>query len=95
MSTKTKTPTTTEKISQVAAQAGFLLMAGVATIGMLDLPDHPDKRVVLPSRPAFAFAENNIEAEGNNPIRREREEVAPHYISYSVVQRTATRSGKR
>ena len=70
-------------------------MAGIATIGMLDLPNTPEKRIVLPNRPSFAFAENNIESESNNPIRREREETAPHYISYNVTQRTVARAGKK
>ncbi|HEX4774867.1 MAG TPA: hypothetical protein VH234_05100 [Candidatus Saccharimonadales bacterium] len=95
MSTKTKKVTTAEKISQAATQAGYILMTAIATVGMMDLPNHPEKRIVLPNRPSFAFAENTIESEGNNPLRREREETAPHYISYSVVQRTAPSSGKR
>ena len=94
MPTKTKKVTTAEKINQAATQAGFLLMTAAATLGMLDLPNHPERRIVLPNRPIFAFAENNFEGEGNNPMRREREEAAPHYVSYSVVQRTAPRSGK-
>ena len=95
MYTKTKNQTTTEKVAEASKQAGILLMTAAATIGFLDLPNQPDKRVVLPIRPTFAFAENNIEPEANNPIRREREETAPHYVSYSVSQRTVARSGKK
>jgi hypothetical protein len=94
MSTKTKKPSTSDKLVQAANQAGFLLIAAAATIGMLDLPNQPEKRIVIPNRPVFAFAENNIDSEMNNPIRREREETEQHYVSYSVVQRTAPRSGK-
>lgn len=91
---KTKKQTASDKFVHVASQAGFMLMAGLATLGMLDLPNHPEKRIVLPARPVFAFAEDNVGPETANPIRREREEAAPHYVSYSVVQRTAPRSGK-
>ena len=96
MQTKTKKVTTTEKLGKVATQAGFLLMATAATLGMLELPEHPDKRVIVPSQPAFAFATNNYDqAVQNNPIRREREETAPHFTSYSVIQRTVARAGKQ
>jgi len=95
MSVKTKNQTTAEKVTEAAKQAGILLMTAAAAVGMLELPDHVDKRVVLPSRPSFVFAENNVEGENGNTLRREREEVAPHYISYSEVQRTPSRSGKR
>ena len=90
-----KTKTTSQKVSQAAKQAGFMLMAAAATVGMLDMPDHLNSRIAIPNQPAFAWANNNLESEeqGNN-IRREREEVAPHYISFSEVQRTAARSGR-
>ncbi|HSX46234.1 MAG TPA: hypothetical protein VLG27_04525 [Candidatus Saccharimonadia bacterium] len=94
MSTKTKKPSTPEKIEQAAGRVGIVLLAGAATLGLLDMPNQPEKRVVLPSRPVFAFAENNFESENVNPIRREKEDTETHYVSYSVVQRTAPRSGK-
>jgi hypothetical protein len=55
----------------------------------------PDRsvRVVVPNQPAFATA-----VPGSNydsPMQREREEATPHFISYSIVQRTAGRTGKR
>jgi hypothetical protein len=92
MSTKTKTPTTTDKLYQAAQQTGLLLMTAAVTLGMLELPEHPNAKVILPSQPAFAMANENEQL--NNPIRREKEESAPHYISYSVVQRTPARSGR-
>ena len=70
-------------------------MAAAATIGMLEMPEHPDKRVVVPHQPAFAFAtENGGNNQQDNTLRREREEAGPHYISYSVAQRTPGRTGK-
>jgi hypothetical protein len=92
MSTKTKTPNKTQQLSDFVQQAGFLLMTAAVTVGMLELPNHPNSRIALPNRPALAFANDNEEL--NNPLRREREEAAPHYISYSEVQRTPSRSGR-
>ena len=92
-----QTKTTSEILNNTAKQAGYLLLATAATLGMLDTPSHDRVRAVLPNQPVFAFEENDINVEnlqGTNSIRREREEVAPHYISYSEVQRTASRAGK-
>jgi hypothetical protein len=94
MSTKTKkTKTASESLADLAKRAGILLMSAAATTGMLELPDHPNARIMVPNQPAFAFV--NEDDELNNPIRREQEETMPHYISYSVTQRTPSRSGKR
>ncbi len=96
MSNKTKTQTTSQKIGHVATQAGLVLMAGAATLGMIDLPDRFNSRIItLPNQPAFAWANNNLDSKlQNNSLRREREEVAPHFDSYSVVHRTAGRTGR-
>ncbi len=67
-------------------------MTAAATLGMLELPEHPNSRIVLTSQPVFAMTTQNTHQ--NNPIRREREETSPHYISYSVVERTVARTGK-
>lgn len=71
-----------------------MLMTAAVTVGTFDLPEH-DKRVVVPTQYKLAFAE---EEEGvsnlNNPLRREREETGPHYVSYSETQRTPSRSGR-
>jgi hypothetical protein len=93
MSAKTKIGNSTiDQLGKVAGQAGLILMTAAVTVGMLELPDHTNSKIVLPNQPAFAFAGENEE---NNPVRREREESAPHFISYSEVQRTASRSGKQ
>jgi hypothetical protein len=83
----------TERAMEVAGQAGFLLMAAAATIGMMELPDHFDRRVVTPGQPAYAVVQERG-GDQNNPLRREREETGPHYISYSIAQRTPGRSGR-
>jgi len=93
MSNKNKNNQTLDKLNEVASQAGLVLMTAAVTLGMLELPDHTNSKIILPAQPSFAFAGENEEA--NNPIRREREESAPHYISYSEVQRTASRSGRQ
>ncbi|HVV25876.1 MAG TPA: hypothetical protein VHC21_02495 [Candidatus Saccharimonadales bacterium] len=93
MSNKNKHNPTLDKINEVAAQAGLVLMTAAVTLGMLELPDHANSKVVMPSQPSFVLANENEEA--NNPIRREREDTEPHFISYSEVQRTASRSGRQ
>jgi hypothetical protein len=92
---KIKTKTAADKLSQAGSQLGVMLMTAAVTLGMLELPEHPNSRVVVPGQPAFVFAENSGDANPNNPIRREREEeTGPHYISYSVAERTPSRTGK-
>lgn len=97
MIVKTKTvKNPLDQLSAVAQNLGLVIMTTAATVGMLEMPDHLNK-VVVPNQPAFAFAgeNSNVNNEGNtNPIRREKEEVEQHYISYSVAQRTPGRTGK-
>ena len=93
MLTKTKyTKRSTTQLSDLAEQAGILLMSAALTFGMLEMPSDRTK-VVIPNQPSFAFAGNSYE-EFNNPVSRERDETAPHFISYSEVQRTPSRTGK-
>jgi len=85
-----------DQISPIAQQAGLIVMTAAATIGMLEMPDHTGSKIIVPNQPAFAFAgENQLNDEQNNPMRREKEDVESHYISYSVAQRTPARAGKR
>ena len=91
-----KEKNTSQKINEVAKQAGIALMAMAATLGMLESPEHPNARIILPNQPSFALANVNVQfGGGGNQMIREREEAAPHYIDYSTVQRTVSRSGKR
>ncbi len=75
-----------------------MLMAAAAVAGMLELPEHGNNKIVVPTQPVFAFAgESSGEAEVN-PIRREKETEesgAHNLISYNVAQRTPARSGKQ
>jgi hypothetical protein len=93
---KTKIKNTNNKINQIARQSGLIILAAAATLGMIDTPDHLNSRINVPNQPAFAWVNNNLELheQGNN-LQREREDIAPHYIDFSVVQRTAARSGKQ
>ncbi len=88
-----KTTTITENINAIAMQGGLVLMAAATTLGMVELPEHLNKSIVL-NQPAFAMASNSSEAEQSSPIRRERDETAPHYTSYNIMQRTPGRTGK-
>ena len=93
MSDKTKKiKTTAEAVAEISQQIGILLMTTAATIGMLELPDHQGAKIIVPNQPIMARVTENEDI--NNPLRREREESAPHYINYSVTQRTPSRSGK-
>ena len=83
---------TSRNLVSLAEQVGMLLMATATVTGMMELPNHPNNRVILPGQPSFAMATENEEQ--NNPIRREREETEQHYISYSVSQRTPGRASK-
>ena len=79
-----------EQITEAAQNIGVVLMTAAVTLGIAT--DHmATGRVVLPNQPALATAGE----QGGNPLRREREESAPHYISYNVTQRTPARSGKQ
>ncbi|HVX24412.1 MAG TPA: hypothetical protein VG992_03675 [Candidatus Saccharimonadales bacterium] len=92
MSVKTKSSQVVDQIHQAAEQAGLVLMSAAVTLGMIEMPDHPNARIVLPNQPILAVEENS---ELNNPLRREKEEVEQHYISYSVAQRTPARSASK
>lgn len=96
MNTKTKNINTlnnvTAQVASAAQNVGLVMMAAATTLGLVEVSDHPMK-VALNSQPVFAY-ENSGEQE-INPVRREREEAGPHYVSYSVAQRTPGRTGKR
>ena len=83
----------TQILRNLGTQASVMLMAAATTVGVMDMQDHQSIKVVVPNQPTFAFETNNPET--NNPIMREREESAPHYVSYDVSQRTPSRHGKR
>lgn len=92
MSIKNRKISNTQKLRNLGTQASVMLMAVATTVGLMDVQDHQSIKVIVPNQPTFAFGTENTEL--NNPILREREESAPHYISYDVAQRTPSRHGK-
>lgn len=88
---ETKIPHIASKALVTTAQRiGLVVMGAAMAFSVLDLADEA-KRIVLPTQPVLVGAENNS---NDNQLRREREETAPHFISYSEVQRTPSRSGR-
>jgi hypothetical protein len=84
---------TSDQISKLAAQGGFLLMAAAATLGVAELPHQEEKRrMVLPAQPAYATI-NQVEP-GDNAVRREKDEVHPHPHTFTVASRTPGRAGR-
>ena len=95
MSNKTKTNNPIDTIQDTATQAGIVLMAAAATLGLMEVPHDPEKRAIVPHQPAFAVVTEAVDpTPGGENMRREREEVHPHYHGYSASQRTPGRTGK-
>lgn len=87
--------TTADTIGDIAASVGILLMTAATTLGMLEMPDQSNSKIIMPSQPAFALASQATEQPAeSSQLRREREETGPHYTSYSVAQRTPSRTGR-
>lgn len=80
-------------LRNVSSQLGILLMSVATTFGMIEINNHVKAQVLVPARAVFA-SENQIQSPTNSSILRDKEDVAPHYISYSTFQRTPSRSGK-
>lgn len=90
---KSKSELASIQISKITEQLGMLLMTAAAVTGMLELPNHINNRIILPRQPSFEMS--NDYSELTDPIRREREDPAPHYANYSVTQRTPSRSSTK
>ncbi|GAC1498996.1 MAG: hypothetical protein NVS1B10_01280 [Candidatus Saccharimonadales bacterium] len=89
---KNKPITAGDQAKEATKKAGMILMTMAATLGMVELPDH-NSRIILTNQPAFAQVTSSDQYKSS--LRREREEISPHYISYNVAQRTTGRSGKQ
>lgn len=81
-----------EQSKDLIQPMGMLLMTAATVFGMVEVPDHIG-RAVLPSQPILAVAGQN--GDDNSPMRREKDEVSTHYISYGVTQRTPSRTGRQ
>lgn len=97
MSDKTKTnKNTLEQITDASQQVGLLLMTAAVTLGMVEIPQHPNSKIVLPAEAIYAQVGGAGAGEENNgTLRREKEEHGPHFVGYSNIQRTHARAGKR
>lgn len=84
---------TKQNFENAAAAAGLMAMTAAVTISTFDIGHKTENRIVLPNQPALVTVDNH--GSDNNPIRREREETAPHHISYNETQRTPSRSGRQ
>lgn len=84
-----------DQIQDFAANAGIVLMTAAATVGMMEVPESHNKQVVLPAQPVYEFSNpaSGVDTHGSE-LRREKDEVHPHSLGYSVNQRTAGRTGK-
>lgn len=93
MANKTKKIDNIQSTITEGVQAlGMAVMLTAATAGLVELPERDKKAIIIPNKPVFEFATENNEP--GNALRREREETAPHHISYSETQRTPGRTGK-
>jgi hypothetical protein len=86
--------TSIEKATNVAQQAGLILMSAAVTFGMLEIAEQIKGRVIVPAQSSFVVEAAGPQAGHDEPIRREREETHPHSSSYSINQRTQARSGR-
>jgi hypothetical protein len=62
-------------------------------LGVVDVSHDTARRAIINQQPVYAFAGQGTD--DSNQLRRERDEVGQHYISYAEAQRTPSRSGKR
>lgn len=93
MSKNKKSKNGISTLAEAAQRMGLVAMSAAIALSLLELQDDA-KRIILPAQPAPVWANAGDQSGDNNPIRREREETAPHFISYSEVQRTPSRSGR-
>src|SRR5438309_873409 len=77
-----------------AMNVGLVLMAVAATAGIIEVPHSEEKRALITHQPVFAFAGNQADNSFDHSQRRERDDIGPHYVSYSAFQRTPGRTGK-
>lgn len=76
-------------LAKVTRQLGLALMTIAALAGLVEMPERPFKAALL--APAYAI---NSQSRDMNPVRLERQEAGPHYVSYSATQRTPGRTGR-
>ena len=82
----------TEQLTTSAANLGLALMTVAVLSGMVEVPENDRARAVLPMKAELAPAPAES---AESTLRREKEESGPHYVSYSVAQRTPARSARK
>lgn len=80
-----------EVLGDAFQRLGMAAMSAALVVSLLEVSDEA-KRIIMPTQPVLVQA--GEQGTDNNPVRREREETAPHFISYNEVQRTPSRSGR-
>jgi hypothetical protein len=91
MSKIKKVKTFQDRSLDTVQQLGIVLMAAATLLGVVEIPEH-NNRLNMITQPTYTFAAEHFN--NGSTLRREREESAPHYISYETTQRTPARSGK-
>ena len=88
MLTKTNKKLEANTLAERAQQVGFIMMATAAMLMLVEVAEHRLREVIAPQ---VAHTSQHSE-QGNDPMRREREETGPHYTSYGIAQRTPGRA---
>lgn len=82
-----------EFIKNHTSDVGITIMALATLVGLVDLQEHTVRPVVITSQPS-KYSNVDQLGDDSNPLRREKEENAKEYISYSEAERTPSRSRK-
>ena len=80
----------------IATRLGVAMMAAATVLGMTELVHTPEMKVLANLQPAYAFAgEGPVGNPGrDNNVRRERDDLGKHDMSYGIAMRTPSRAGK-
>jgi hypothetical protein len=70
----------------------FTAMVSATLCGLVELPHEIAKRVVVNKQAVYVFASQGSSID--NQMRRERDDLGQHYISYAESERTPSRAGK-
>ncbi len=90
--TQTKIDAVVDDLRGVASNAAIVTMAAATILGMTELTDRQDLKVM--AQPAYAYAGDNLaQPIQDNSMRKE--EVAHNPVSYGTLMRSEAISGKR
>jgi len=80
-----------EDLSALAQNLGLAAMGAAMAVSFLEVAGH--NRAIVPEVASLDAAGEH--QQGSDPLRREREETGPHYISYGAMHRTPGRSSSK